>query len=288
MQRRNFIKQLSIATMSAITLSNLKTAVSSIGGEKIKMPVLFIGHGSPMNAIEDNIYTEGWKSIAGNLPLPKAILCISAHWQTKGTQVTFMEKPETIHDFGGFPEKLFQTQYPAPGSPEYAGKTINAIHKTTVAKNMDWGLDHGTWSILLPMFPKANIPVFQLSMDYTQPPQYHYELAAELKALREEGVLIVGSGNIVHNLGMMRLDNKAYDWNKEFDSTIRKYISVGDHKSIINYDKLGQVAKLAVPTNEHYLPLLYALGASEKAEAFSFYNEDSQLGSVSMTSVKIG
>ena len=288
MERRKFIKELSLGTMALISLPNLKNTISQLEGEKNKMPVLFLGHGSPMNAIEDNVYTHGWKKIAAGLPAPKAILCISAHWLTRGTKVTAMEKPKTIHDFGGFPEELFNTQYPAYGSPAYADKVVTAIQKTKVEKNMDWGLDHGTWSVLLPMYPKADIPVFQLSIDYSRPPQYHYDLATELRSLRNEGVLIIGSGNIVHNLGMLRFDNTIYDWTTEFDSAMKKFISNGDHSGVINYQKLGEAAKMAVPTNDHFLPLIYTLGVSDKAESINFYNENYQMGSISMTSLRIG
>ena len=288
MERKDFIKKLSFGTMALTSLPNLKNTIANLAGEKNKMPVLFLGHGSPMNAIEDNIYTQGWKKIAAGIPTPKAILCVSAHWLTRGTKVTAMEKPKTIHDFGGFPDELFNTQYPASGSPAYADKVVTSIQKTKVEKNMDWGLDHGTWSVLLPMYPKADIPVFQLSIDYSQPPQYHYDLASELKLLRNEGILIIGSGNIVHNLGMLRFDHGVYDWTPEFDSAIKKFISNGDYSGVINYQKLGEAAKMAVPTNEHFLPLVYALGASDKEEPVSFYNENYQMGSISMTSLRIG
>ncbi len=251
------------------------------------MPVLFIGHGNPMNAIEKNEYTTAWSSIANNIRQPQAILCISAHWQTRGTQVTAMPKPKTIHDFSGFPPELFNIAYQAPGSPELAEETKKIIHKTNVKLDFSWGLDHGCWSILLPMFPNANIPVFQLSLDYSKSPQYHYELAQELQALRKRGVLIMGSGNIVHNLGMVQWSEKAYDWAIEFDEIIKKLIIDFNHSDIINYKALGKSAQLAIPTNEHFLPLLYTLALQRKNESVSFFAEKTTMGSISMRSLKI-
>jgi 4,5-DOPA dioxygenase extradiol len=252
------------------------------------MPVLFIGHGNPMNAIEQNEYHASWSQLGKELPRPKAILCISAHWLTRGTQVTAMERPETIHDFAGFPKELFAVKYPAPGSPEFAKEVQTIVKRAAVLPDLEWGLDHGTWSVLLPMFPKAGIPVFQLSLDYSRPPQYHYELAKELSSLREKGVLIIGSGNIVHNLRMVDWGGKAYDWTIEFDSRIKKFIDERDHQSVIHYEKLGRIAQLAVPTNDHYLPLVYILALEEKNETISYFNEKCEMGSLSMRSFKIG
>ena len=269
----------------------LNSFMKSFSGEKPadeKMPVLFVGHGNPMNAIEKNEYHNTWTEMGKALPKPKSILVVSAHWLTKGTKVTAMEKPQTIHDFGGFPDELFAQQYPANGSPEFARETQALITKTKVQSDMDWGLDHGTWSVLLPMYPNADIPVFQLSIDYSQPPQYHYDLAKELAALRKKGVLIIGSGNIVHNLGMIDWGGKAYDWAIEFDEKIKKFIDSGDHSSIINYQNMGKVAQLAVPTNDHYLPLLYSLALQKKSDTLSYFNAKCEMGSVSMRSVKIG
>ena len=289
MQRRHFIKQASLGMMAAsISLQQLKEQLVQQGGEKIKMPVLFIGHGSPMNAIEDNEYTRGWKNVANQLTKPKAVLCISAHWLTKGTMVTAMPQPRTIHDFGGFPQKLFDVEYKAAGSPDFAKKTSQLITKTEVISDMEWGLDHGTWSVLLPMYPKADIPVFQLSIDYTKPPSYHYELAKELKQLREEGVLIVSSGNIVHNLGMLRFDNKVYDWTEEFNEKMMQYIASRNHNAIVNYDKLGKAANYAVPTNEHFLPLIYSIALTDEKDPIEIFNNSYQMGSISMASVKFG
>ncbi len=252
-----------------------------------KMPVLFVGHGNPMNAIDKNEYHNKFAEVGKSLPKPKAILTISAHWLTRGTRVTAMEKPQTIHDFGGFPQELFDAQYPVKGSPALAKEVQNTITKTKVQSDFDWGLDHGTWSVLLPMYPDADIPVFQLSIDFSQPPQYHYELAKELSALRKKGVLIIGSGNIVHNLGMIDWSGKPYDWTIEFDSKIKQFIDEKNHSAIINYEKLGTIAKLSVPTNDHYLPLLYALALQEKNENVSYFNDKCEMGSVSMRSLLI-
>lgn len=293
MERRKFIFYSIMGTGAMFTLNsfikNLSEGKScnNLCNSESRMPVLFIGHGSPMNAIEKNEYHKKWIELGKTLPKPKAILVVSAHWLTKGTKVTAMEKPRTIHDFVGFPDELFEQQYPAQGSPEFAKKTQSAITKTKVQSDFEWGLDHGTWSVLLPMYPNANIPVFQLSIDYTQPPQYHYELAKELAKLREEGILIIGSGNIVHNLSMIRWNGKAYDWAIEFDWKIKKFIDERNHISIINYEKLGNIAKLAVPTNDHYLPLLYALALQAKNESVSYFNDKCEMGSISMRSLII-
>lgn len=252
------------------------------------MPVLFVGHGNPMNAVEENEFSNTWIEIGKTLPVPRAILCISAHWQTKGTKVTAMEKPKTIHDFYGFPKELFDKQYAAPGSPLFAKETQRLIKRTSVELDYEWGLDHGCWSVLSRLFPAAEIPVYQLSLDYTQPPQYHYKLSKELSELRKKGVLIIGSGNIVHNLGMMQWNNSVYDWAKEFDEQIKNCIQRGDHQSVIHYEKLGASAKLAVPTNEHYLPLLYSLALQDSKDPLAFFSEKTVMGSVSMRSVKIG
>ncbi len=281
MTRRTFIGAMTLAMTNTTDASAHLNEVLPLSE---KMPLLFIGHGYPMNAIEDNIYSRGWKEIAATLPKPKAILCVSAHWETSGTFVTAMKSPRTIHDFGGFPQALFDVQYPAPGSLEVAQETAKEIKRTTVGLDDKWGLDHGTWSVLLLMYPKADIPVLQLSIDQTQPPSYHFELAGELAKLRERGVLIIGSGNIVHNLRMMQWDGKPFEWAQEFDAFAEKHIASGDHKPLIEYEKLGQTAKLAIPTNEHYLPMLYILGLTGKNETPTFFNEGVDLGSVSMRS----
>ena len=287
MDRRKFIINSVIGTTAMVTLNSFMKSFSNQKFAEEIMPVLFVGHGNPMNAIEKNDYHNKWAELGKTLPRPKAILCVSAHWLTKGTQVTAMEKPKTIHDFGGFPQELFDVQYPVNGSPEFAKETQMLITKTKVQSDFEWGLDHGTWSVLLPMFPNADIPVFQLSIDYSQPPQYHYDLSKELTALRKKGVMIIGSGNIVHNLGMFDWGGKAYDWAIEFDEKIKKLIDERDHSAIINYDKLGRIAQLAVPTNDHYLPLLYSLALQEKNETISYFNEKCEMGSMSMRSLII-
>jgi 4,5-DOPA dioxygenase extradiol len=257
-----------------------------------KMPVLFVGHGSPMNAIEDNQFVRTWKEMGKSLPKPNAILCISAHWETQGTHVTSLEKPMTIHDFGGFPRKLFEVQYPAPGSPELAAETKRLIKMTEVGFDEKWGFDHGSWSVIKNLYPEADVPVIQLSLDYSKTPQYHYDLAKELSALREKGVLIIGSGNIVHNLGMIAWDklddaDYSYDWAREAKEKIKGNIMNGDHQSLINYNLLGRELKMAVPSPEHYLPLLYVLALKNENEKASFFNDSTVGGSLAMTSVKI-
>lgn len=256
------------------------------------MPVLFVGHGNPMNAIEENEFVSGWRNIGKSIPTPNAILCISAHWVTRGTHVTAMEKPVTIHDFGGFPQELFEVQYPAPGSPELAKEIKNLVSKTVVGMDEKWGLDHGCWSVLRHIYPNADIPVVQLSLDYYQDAQYHYELAKELSSLRKKGVLIVGSGNLVHNLRMIAWDKfnepeYAYDWASEALEKMKKQILANDHQSLINYKMQGEAFKLAIPTSEHYLPLIYILALKEENEKVSFFNDKTVAGSLAMTSLLI-
>ena len=260
-----------------------------------RLPVLFLGHGSPMNAIEDNAYRRSWQALGTEFgskwAQPQMILCISAHWLTRGGWwLTAMDKPKTIHDFGGFPQELFDQQYPAPGAPMVAGEIARAIRQPQVGLDThEWGYDHGTWSVLKPMFPKADIPVLQLSMDYSRPPAEHYALGQQLKGLRERGVLIVGSGNIVHNLRAIRFDAKpgqAYDWAIEFDKVVGEQIRKGDLNALPTFQRLGQVAVQAHPTYDHYLPLLYAAGAVDPArDQPRFFNEDFQAASISMRSV---
>lgn len=252
-----------------------------------RMPVLFVGHGSPMNAIEDNEYSRAWKEIGNDLPRPRAILSISAHWLTRGTSVTAMEKPRTIHDFGGFPQKLFEQQYPAPGSPELSLRIRELITKTELGLDESWGLDHGTWSVLLPMFPAADIPVVQFSIDYHQAPRYHYELGQQLSQLRDEGVLIFGSGNIVHNLRQLRFDGQVYSWATEFDELIAEALRKRNDSVIVDYTLL-RGARESVPTPDHYYPLLYVLGAAAADEPVQFFTESLALGATSMRSVKFG
>jgi len=256
------------------------------------MPVLFLGHGSPMNAIEENTFVKGFRNIAGTFPKPNAIICISAHWFTKGTYVTAMDNPKTIHDFGGFPEALFNVQYPAPGSPELAKKTKEVITQTNVTADFDWGLDHGTWSVVKHLYPKADVPVIQLSIDYTKSAQYHYELAAQLKVLRNKGVLIIGSGNIIHNLGLvdfrnMNKPNYGFDWAMEAHSKINGYLSDRNYQPLIDYSKQGKAFQLAIPTAEHYLPMIYTLGLQVKSDKMLLFNDELMAGSLSMTSIKL-
>ena len=257
-----------------------------------KMPVLFLGHGSPMNAIEENEFVQGFRKVGKEITKPNAILCISAHWETKGTFVTAMENPRTIHDFGGFPRELFQVQYPAPGNPELAKETQQIVTTTEVGLDSNWGLDHGAWSVIKHMYPNADVPVIQLSLDYRKSPQYHYELARELAALRKKGVLIVGSGNMVHNLRMVAWDklnevDYAYDWAAEASEKMKNFIQKGDHQSLIQYSQHGRAFNLAIPTPEHYLPLLYTLALAEENDDVSLFNDKALAGSLTMTSVKI-
>lgn len=258
-------------------------------GNSETMPVLFVGHGSPMNAIEDNEFSKSWADTGKAITRPNAILCISAHWETKGTYVTAMDKPQTIHDFGGFPKQLFDVQYPAPGDVELANETKAGISKTPVGLNYDWGLDHGCWSVVSRMYPNADIPVIQLSLDYSKPAQWHFELAKELAFLRKKGVLIIGSGNIVHNLGLLNWkDNKTFDWAIEANDKVKQLINIRDYQRLAEYDSLGKSLQLAVPTPEHYLPLLYTLALKDDKEQLSYFNDKMVMGSISMTSLKIG
>ncbi len=266
------------------TLDQLNAAFPETGQ---KLPVLFVGHGNPMNAIEDNEFSRAWEAEGQSLPHPAAVLCISAHWGTRGTHVTGMEKPRTIHDFGGFPQELFAVQYPAPGSPDLACLTQQTVKDVPVGIDESWGLDHGTWSVLARLFPAADVPVVQLSLDLTQPPAFHYALGKQLSSLRRKGVLIVSSGNVVHNLGRVQWTDTAYDWAIEFDETAKKLILSGDHASLVHYESLGRAASLSIPTNEHYLPLLYALALQEKDEQVKFFADKVTMASLSMRSLRI-
>jgi 4,5-DOPA dioxygenase extradiol len=257
-----------------------------------KSPLLFLGHGSPMNAIEENQFVKGFREIATTFDIPKCILCISAHWETRGTKVTAMERPKTIHDFGGFPRELYEIQYPAPGSPELANDVKKIAQKTPVELDYLWGLDHGAWSVIKHLYPNANIPVIQMSLDYGKKPDDHYELARQLKSLRNNGVLIIGSGNMVHNLRLVAWDKMnesyGYDWAIEANDTMKRYILENDHKSLLNFSYQGKVFKLSIPTPEHYLPLLYILALQEKDEEIQIFNDEPVGGSLTMTSIKIG
>lgn len=258
-----------------------------------KMPVLFLGHGSPMNAIEENEFVNGFKRVSKSFEKPGAVLCISAHWETKGTFVTAMEHPQTIHDFGGFPKELFDVQYPAPGSPELAEETKNLVQNVEIGLDQKWGLDHGAWSVIRHMYPEADIPVIQMSLDYSQPPAWHFELAKELVKLRERGVLIVGSGNMVHNLRRVAWDKLnaeeyGFDWAIEANAKMKEFILGRNHKPLIDYSSQGKAFQLAIPTPEHYLPLLYVLALGGNKEVIEIFNDKAVAGSLTMTSVKIG
>jgi 4,5-DOPA dioxygenase extradiol len=279
-------------TAGIIKLSAM-SRIATLMRDAPMMPVLFLGHGSPMNAIEENEFVTGWRNIGKTIPKPNAILCISAHWETRGTFVTAMEKPGTIHDFGGFPTELYEVQYPAPGSPELAKETKTLIKKAEVGLDDKWGLDHGCWSVVKHLYPEADIRVIQLSLDYLQSPQYHYDLSKELSSLRRKGVLIIGSGNMVHNLGMVSWDKMeepgyGYDWAIEANEKMKKFILSNDHKSLINYKLQGSAFNLAIPTPEHYLPLLYSLALKEENESIEIFNDKAVAGSLTMTSIKIG
>lgn len=293
MDRKTFLKSLAILplTVAAMKLNELNKMTEPLG-KTSKMPVLFLGHGSPMNAIEENEFVTGFRNIAKGIPKPNAILCVSAHWETKGTFVTAMQNPPTIHDFGGFPKELFAVQYPAPGNPDLAKETKLLITKTEVGLDEKWGLDHGAWSVIKHLYPNADIPVIQMSIDYSQSPQYHYELAQQIKSLREKGVLVTGSGNIVHNLGKVewrRLNETfGYDWAIEANDKMKQFILDGNHKELINFRSQGKAFDLAVPTPEHYLPLLYSLALQDKSEEVKIFNDKAVAGALTMTSLKIG
>ena len=258
------------------------------------MPVLFLGHGSPMNAIVDNEFVRSFRALGEEIPAPNAVLCISAHWETRGTWVTAMDMPPTIHDFGGFPQELFDVQYPAPGSPQLAADVKSMVTETEVGlDDHQWGLDHGAWSVIRNMYPKANVPVIQMSLDYNQAPQYHYDLAKQLAALRKKGVLIVGSGNMVHNLRMIawdkfNVDGFGFDWAIEANERMKDYILTDNHQALIDFKNQGKAFDLAIPTPDHFLPLLYALALKEGNERVSVFNDKPVAGSLTMTSVKIG
>lgn len=250
------------------------------------MPVLFVGHGSPMNAIEENQLTKEWNLLGKTIPKPRAIICISAHWLTNGTQITTMEQPKTIHDFYGFPSDLYQVQYPAPGYPRLFDEIVAQISDFKFQSDLKWGLDHGTWSVLKHIYPEANIPVVQLSIDYLKPAEYHYKLGQALSFLRENDILIVASGNIVHNLGKLSNEIEAYDWAREFDEKMADLIFEENHETILNYMCLGDIARLSVPSPEHFLPLIYALGAAGKTCKISFFTEAIVMGAIGMRGVK--
>jgi len=255
------------------------------------LPAIFFGHGNPMNALAHNRYTEAWRRIGEETIKPKAVLSISAHWYVPGTAVTAAAAPGTIHDFGGFPPELYQVQYPAPGDPTLARRVQQLLEPLEVKLDHSWGLDHGTWSVLRHVYPAADIPVVQLSIDETKPASYHFEIGRMLAPLREEGVLIAGSGNLVHNLRAYawgRQPRDPYDWAVRFESAAKDIILAGDYKPLVNYDRLGSDAALSIPTPDHFLPLLYVLGARQSNEHIRFPVEGVDGGSISMLSVQIG
>lgn len=292
MDRKDFLKSLillplAVQTMKLQMFDKLVPAGKGTG----KMPMLFLGHGNPMNAIRDNEFVREFRKLGKTLPKPDAILCISAHWETKGTFLTAMEHPKTIHDFGGFPDELFAVQYPAPGYPELA-REASSLTDEKALPDYSWGLDHGTWSVLKHLYPEANVPVVQLSLDYRMTPRQHYELATQLAGLRQRNILIIGSGNLVHNLGKVawnRMDEIGfgYDWAIEANEFIKSKILSGDHPSLLNYQAQGSAMRLAVPTPEHFLPLMYILAMQDKKDEVSFFNDSAVAGSLTMTSVRL-
>lgn len=261
------------------------------------MPVLFIGHGSPMNIILDNSYTRALAGLGRDLPRPRAIMVVSAHWLTRGTAVTCTDVPETVRDFYGFPEELYELDYPCPGAPAVAGEVTRTVRSLPVRCDAQWGLDHASWAVLRHMYPAADIPVFEMSLDYRfnephpQPLRYHYDLAAQLAPLRSKGVLIIGSGNIVHNLGIIDfgdMDAEPYDWAVAFDEQVKECLLKRDHATLLDHLRMGNAAQLSVPTLDHYLPMIYAIGLQESGEKLSFVHEGIQNASISMRSFRIG
>lgn len=292
MERLYFIKTLLGASAMA-SLHPFYNWSQSLLEEEEKLPVLFIGHGSPMNGIEDNEFSRTWSKFGNEIPKPKAVLVISAHWLTNGTHITAMNNPKTIHDFGGFPQALFDVHYPAKGNPELAKYTSELITSTSIGLDHDWGLDHGTWTVVRHMYPNADIPVLQLSIDYNKPAEYHYNLAKQLASLRKKGVLIIGSGNMIHNLRMVAWDKLSegeygFDWAIEMNTLFKEKIGNNDFKSLLDYEKLNKAAKLAIPTPDHYFPLIYAIALQDNNDEVLFFNDKLVGGSLNMTSVKWG
>ncbi|HPR00254.1 MAG TPA: 4,5-DOPA dioxygenase extradiol [Saprospiraceae bacterium] len=290
MDRRHLLKSLSLTLTGGVMNLNALNHLTAHFENTEVMPLLFLGHGSPMNAIEDNTFTRGFKEVSNRIEKPRAILCVSAHWETRGTYITAMTKPPTIHDFGGFPAALYQVQYPAPGSPELAKETQALVDKTEIQLTDDWGLDHGAWSVIKHLYPDADVPVVEMSIDFTKSPQYHFELGQALAALRKKGVLIIGSGNLVHNLRMVAWDQLdtpgyAYDWAEEARTKMNDWILSGNHGPLIDYHHQGRAMQLAIPTPDHFLPLLYVLGLRTTRDDVSLFNDQPLGGSLSMTSV---
>lgn len=288
MKRSEFLGMLGGAWVLK-SMGDLSKLSELFNPSKDTMPVLFIGHGSPMNGIQNNTYSKSWKQLGETIPTPQAVICISAHWLTNGTSITAMQNPKTIHDFGGFPDELFAAEYPAPGDPNLADSIRQLVSNPTIHLDHDWGLDHGTWTVVRHMYPNANIPVLQLSIDYKQPPSFHYELGKQLTKLRDQGVLFIGSGNMVHNLGMIAWDklnsNFGYDWALEMNSIFKEKIGNKDTQALINYTSLHKEWKLAIPTPDHYYPLLYTLGIGDSCKDILFFNDEAMAGSLTMTSV---
>lgn len=292
MDRSDFLRMMASLPLGGffMNLHELKNVTDGFSSTR-QMPVLFVGHGNPMNAIADNAFTKSLGKWGSSFEeKPRAILVISAHWLTHGTHVMVSPKPRTIHDFGGFPQALYQIQYPVAGSPEFAGETKRLVTSVHVEDDDQWGLDHGAWTVLKHMFPKADVPVYQLSIDYAKPPAYHYNLAKELRSLRNKGVLIVGSGNIVHNLYQIDFDEhaKPYDWAVEFDESVKQLLQNKDYGRLIDYSSLGNAARQSIPTNDHYLPMLYSLGLTDKSESLTFTFEEIQNASISMRCFQVG
>ena len=299
MDRIDFLKTLAMLPLATcnMKLQDFPKVIESSAAKAAagKMPALFVGHGSPMNALEDNAFTRSLRKLGAEFKkegkTPAAILVVSAHWLTRGSFVNISEKPRTIHDFGGFPQDLFDMQYPAPGSPQKAKEAAllsHLLHETN-----EWGLDHGAWTVLVHLFPEADIPVFQLSIDFYQPMQYHLDLAKELRSLREKGVLVIGSGNIVHNLRMsmpklQMSDTSPYDWATEFDTWVGKKITDGDYAALTDYEQIGPAGKLAVPTTDHYIPMLYTLGLADGKEEIRQVYESVEYGGLSMRTFQVG
>ena len=255
------------------------------------MPAIFFGHGNPMNAVQSNAFTKGWNAIGQRLPKPRAILCVSAHWYVPAVAVTAMERPRTIHDFGGFPRELFEVQYPAPGSPELAERVAALLGGDVLTDETRWGLDHGTWSVLVHVFPQADVPVVQLSINEAEPAQFHYDMAKKLRPLRDEGILVMGSGNLIHNLHTYawgKRNVEPFDWALRFEETARALMMARDHQPLISYETLGRDAMLSAPTPDHYLPLLYILALQDEGESVTFPVSGFDGGSISMTAVQIG
>lgn len=290
MERLKFLKIMAALPFGAEGISEFYNQVKNFPDEETKMPVLFIGHGSPLNALQENAFTVALRKTGASLPKPTAIMVVSAHWLTKGTFVTASAQPERIYDFYGFPKEMYQIRYPAPGAPEFATLTTEVQKEKIIMPDHEWGIDHGAWTVLLHMFPSADIPVYQLSIDYKNSMQEHYELASALKVLRKKGVLIIGSGNITHNLGKIdwNIDAKPFDWALEFDEKIKKNILSGNHQEFIGYEKWGSIATLSHPSNDHYIPLLYSAGLAEKNEPVTFIYEGFHHGSLSMRCIRFG